>query len=391
MPKEKVSTTQAINTETAVIENQKTKQSRILQTACPSVTLEEALKVPKAIKDSFAGQATAPLLLAEACGVKPASSNWKTITGAAVAYGLTNGAYNAQEISITPLGERIVAPLIEGDDEVALKEAALKPTVLADFYRQYDRNKLPKPEIVGNVLQRKGIPADRVKSVWEIIRANATRTNILRVISGSEYIYLDFNGGANHIANPNVPVQSTIEGNEDEVVSDVSVPAEVLQKMNIEPPQANSAPPVFKKEKPNIFVSHGKNNNVIVGQLKELLIYGQMEAIISVERETTAIPVPDKVFDDMRSCDAGIIHVDLEEVPYGDGGQKYSRLNENVLIEIGAAIALYGKRVVLLCKKGTTLPSNLQGLYRCEYEGSQLDYSSTMKLLKTMQELREMM
>ena len=93
----------------------------------------------------------------------------------------------------------------------------------------------------------------------------------------------------------------------------------------------------------------------------------------------------------MRSCDAGIIHIDLEEVPYGDSGQTFSRLNENVLIEIGAAIALYGKRVVLLCKKDTPLPSNLQGLYRCEYEGNQLDYSSTMKLLKTMQELREMM
>ena len=83
--------------------------------------------------------------------------------------------------------------------------------------------------------------------------------------------------------------------------------------------------------------------------------------------------------------------IDLEEVPIGDGNQTYRHLNENVLIEIGAAIALYGKRVILLCKKGTLLPSNLQGLYRCEYEGNQLDYASTMKLLKTMQELRTMM
>ena len=130
---------------------------------------------------------------------------------------------------------------------------------------------------------------------------------------------------------------------------------------------------------------------MIVGQLKELLTYGQMEPVVSIERETTAIPVPDKVFDDMRNCDAGIIHIDLEEVPIGDGNQTYRHLNENVLIEIGAAIALYGKRVILLCKKGTLLPSNLQGLYRCEYEGNQLDYASTMKLLKTMQELRTMM
>ncbi len=92
----------------------------------------------------------------------------------------------------------------------------------------------------------------------------------------------------------------------------------------------------------------------------------------------------------MRNCDAGIIHVDFEEIKL-DKGVVDKKLNENVLIEIGAAIALYSKKVILLCKKGTSLPSNLQGLYRCEYEGTQLDYNATMKLLKTMQELRSMM
>jgi len=32
---------------------------------------------------------------------------------------------------------------------------------------------------------------------------------------------------------------------------------------------------------------------------------------------------------------------------------------------------------------GVTLPSNLQGLYRCDYEGNRLEYDATMKLLKT--------
>ena len=364
----------------------KPKQSRLLQTACPSVTLAEALAVPQAIKDNFAGQATAPLLVAEACGVTPASSNWRVLTGAAVAYGLTNGAYNSKEISITPLGERIVAPLIEGDSEIALREAALKPTILSEFYHQYDRNKLPKVEIAYNVLQKKGVPAERLENAWNILRANATRTNMLRVIGGNEYIYLDLEGRQ---------VECTVdevEVIEPKAADNLVVPDEVLEKMNITPPTAPTPQRAeLKREKPNIFISHGKNNTVIVGQLKELLTYGQMEPVVSIERETTAIPVPDKVFDDMRNCDAGIIHIDLEEVPIGDGNQTYRHLNENVLIEIGAAIALYGKRVILLCKNGTLLPSNLQGLYRCEYEGNQLDYASTMKLLKTMQELRTMM
>ena len=34
-------------------------------------------------------------------------------------------------------------------------------------------------------------------------------------------------------------------------------------------------------------------------------------------------------------------------------------------------------------ERGVTLPSNLQGLYRCEFEGDRLEYDATMKLLKT--------
>ena len=160
--------------------------------------------------------------------------------------------------------------------------------------------------------------------------------------------------------------------------------------MNITKPEAS---PVYIPETPaipRVFISHGKNSKVIVGQLKELLTYGQMEPIVSVEKETTAISVPDKVFDDMRSCNAGIIHV-CPETSTDLDNHVISKLNENVLIEIGAAMALYGKKIIILCQQGTQLPSNLQGLYRCEYNGDQLDYASTMKLLKTLQELRKIM
>jgi len=51
-------------------------------------------------------------------------------------------------------------------------------------------------------------------------------------------------------------------------------------------------------------------------------------------------------------------------------------LNPNVLIEIGAALALYGKRFILLVEEGTDLPSNLQGLYQARYSGGKLDYDA---------------
>ena len=50
----------------------------------------------------------------------------------------------------------------------------------------------------------------------------------------------------------------------------------------------------------------------------------------------------------MRSCGAGVIHVGGEGKYLDADGNEHNKLNENVLIEIGAAMALYGKKVILL-------------------------------------------
>jgi predicted nucleotide-binding protein len=136
-----------------------------------------------------------------------------------------------------------------------------------------------------------------------------------------------------------------------------------------------------------VFITHGKQR-AIVAQIKELLTFGNFEPVVSMERESTAIPVPEKVFEDMRSCGAGVLHVGAEGKYLDKDGHEHAKLNDNVLIEIGAAMALYGKRMILLVEKGVVLPSNLQGLYRCEFEGDKLDYESTMKLLKTFNQFR---
>jgi predicted nucleotide-binding protein len=59
-----------------------------------------------------------------------------------------------------------------------------------------------------------------------------------------------------------------------------------------------------------------------------------------------------------------------------------------VLIEIGAAMMRYGRNFILLVEEGTQLPSNLQGLYEVRYKGDELDYPSTMKLLKAFNEFK---
>lgn len=136
-----------------------------------------------------------------------------------------------------------------------------------------------------------------------------------------------------------------------------------------------------------VFITHGKNKN-IVNQLKEIVTFGKFTPVIAEEQETTSKPVPDKVLDAMRACFAGIIHVAGEQVLLDDAGNKIRKINDNVLIEIGAAMALFGRNFILLVEKGVQVPSNLQGLYECRYEGEKLDGDATMKLLKAFNEFR---
>lgn len=154
-------------------------------------------------------------------------------------------------------------------------------------------------------------------------------------------------------------------------------------------PAVNSQPPAVLPGalKNRVFITHGKNQE-IVGQLKELLTFGGFTPVVAIESETVSKPVPDKVLDEMRSCGAAVIHVGSELRVMDSEGKEYRMLNQNVLIEIGAAMALYGRNFILLVEKGATLPSNLQGLYEVRHEGGKLDYESTMKLLKAFNDFR---
>jgi predicted nucleotide-binding protein len=136
-----------------------------------------------------------------------------------------------------------------------------------------------------------------------------------------------------------------------------------------------------------VFLTHGKNKSLL-GTLRELLAFGEFEAVISVERETVSQPVPDKVMEDMRKCAAAIIHVDAEKETHEGEGAAQFILNPNVLIEIGAAMGLYGRRFILLVREGVKLPSNLQGLYEVRYQGDKLDSDATIKLLKAINDIK---
>ena len=172
---------------------------------------------------------------------------------------------------------------------------------------------------------------------------------------------------------------SSAEGITTETESGASKPAATAPAA---PKEAPSSPPhVPATERMRVFISHGKNT-ALVEQVETMLGLADIESEVAVKEETTAIPVPEKVFAAMKRCAAGIIIVSVDE-GLKDTSGNYA-INENVLIEIGAAFVLYDKKVVLLWDKRLPVPSNLQGLYRCEFSGDDLNWGAGMKLMKAI-------
>ena len=357
---------------------EKGKRKRVNQTDFPQLSLEKALRIAQCIYDNFAGTSAAPHQIAMALDFAPTSGHWRNLCGTSIAYGLTEGGYNADEIILTSLGKKIVAPEEEGDEVIGKAESILQPRIMKEFFQKYNKNKFPRDDIAENVLVTLGLPKERTSVAVDVLKENGSFTGVIQDTKTGLFVALDSPRPLMTEQSENDLENGQIDDSP-QVDTDESIETETLSKGH------EYEKPSESVENNRVYVSHGKNRK-IVNQLKPILEFGKFEPVISVEQETTAKPVPEKVFDDMRSCSAAVIHVDKEAEFEDDEGKKHVKINDNVLIEIGAAIALYKKKFILLVQKGISLPSNLQGLYKCEYEGDVLDSDATMKLLKTFNE-----
>jgi len=237
-------------------------RSRISQSDVPSYSLEQALRVPKAIAENYAFKPTKPLNVAVAMNMTPYSGQFRGRCGAAIAYGLTSGGYNAPEIKIEPLGLRIVRPLEDGDDVRAMREALLNPRVFGEFLRKYDGSPLPREEIARNVLLDMGVPQDRTADVLQLLLESAEAVGFLRQIKDKRYIDLDG-------VEPSAPRAEVDPLDEDIDESDTD---EVHEIRSFPPAKPSAAGQSLKAAHPiedirieretnarRVFVTHGKN------------------------------------------------------------------------------------------------------------------------------------
>lgn len=355
----------------------KQKRNYLSQSDVPNCSLEEALRIPKAIAENYASKPTSPLRVASALEMSPKSGTFRMLCGASIAYGLTNGGYNANEISLESLGKRIVQPLEEGDALTAKREAILKPRILDEFIRKYSGSPLPRQDIAINVLVDMGVPREKAESVYRLILDSAQSVSFIRGIKDKQYI--DLSG---------IPTDETEKGAKDEELGVEKAKKGMPQPDKFQPkPSARPSVSPLSTANRRVFITHGKNKTLIE-PIKKLLEYGELIPIISIEKQSVSKPVPDKVMDDMRGCDAAIIHVDAEQTLLDKDENEHTIVNPNVLIEIGAAMALYGRRFILLVREGVQLPSNLLGLYEVRYKGDDLDSDATIRLLEAIKDIK---
>jgi len=268
-------------------------------------------------------------------------------------------------------------PTSDKEYKEAMLKALFNVELFGRFFNDFQGNKVPRPDIFGNILHRQyGIPIEDTSSCADILLKNAKELNLLKDIKGSQWVEIS-SYAIQTIATPELgPLPDAT--NTAEVGSADPTPSAPPEPDNVVAPIS---------WKPKVFIAHSKNAKIL-NTIKRILNYGQFDFVVAEETPTTSIPIPEKIFGLMRECNSAIINVSADEQERLDDGA--FRINENVLIEIGGAYLAYNQKVILLVDDKIMLPSNLQGLAQYRYSGEDLSPETTLDLLESLAKFRSL-
>ena len=342
----------------------------------PIHTLEKALVVIQAIVDKGASRAMDRLLVADAIGRTPSSSEFKRLLSSSLRYGLTLGTEKADDIAPTELGLKIAQPQNDEEREKALVEACLKPDLMGRIHRHFNRSKVPDRTFLKNLLERTfGVDREQSEELAGLLVANAKFCGILQDISGAQYIRID-----DPVRSTSVVCQDANEGNDqDASVVDLAVARE----------QEITKNPTAKRDTGKIFVGHGKKLKPVEG-LKKVLDQFQIAYSVAIDEPHGGRPISAKVAQLMDQCSAGIFVFTkderfLREGPNGEQEEVW-RPSENVVYELGAASKLWQNRIIILREEGVSFPSDFKDLGYITFNGEDI----APKPLELLKELVQM-
>jgi nucleoside 2-deoxyribosyltransferase len=119
----------------------------------PRRTIDQALRVPQAIREYNGGNPWPPNQVAEALGVGGRTANFFYITTASRDFGFTEGTRDTAQISLTELGRRVVYPRSHQEERTALLEGFLQVDIFKRILEHFGGSNLPERRFLDNTLQ----------------------------------------------------------------------------------------------------------------------------------------------------------------------------------------------------------------------------------------------
>ena len=313
----------------------------------PIYSLEEAMTVAIAIQEVNAGLPFERVLLAKALGTTPASSGYTLKLNSSSKYGLTKGGYNDNIISLTALGEAIVAPKDDEEMKMSLIEAATLPEVFDGFYRMLNKKRLPEDTYAQNMLNRElNIHPELTNECLDIIKSNGIYVSILKEVAGVLNVDIDQAKQLSLLQSVSQMTSSTkIELNANKQVE--------IQDRDI----GNYA----------VFIGHKGDSgavDVVRGIFDEFQIL-YSDNVDDVEEINQ--PISTGMSSKMQNCMAAVLILTNEQECQEDllsVGHKV----EKFLYQVGAACVLYGEKIVIFKETGFQPSLMLPGVRIVEFE-----------------------
>lgn len=127
----------------------------------PRRTLEQSLRVPRALKDNNGGNPWESPQVAKALGLGERSGSFFYVTAASQLYGLSTGTRDTKEIALTDLGREVVYPQSAQQERDGLTRAFLHVELFRGLLDHFGGSQLPEKQFLANTLETKfGLPPE---------------------------------------------------------------------------------------------------------------------------------------------------------------------------------------------------------------------------------------
>jgi hypothetical protein len=152
----------------------------------PRVSLEDALKIPTAIKEKNGGNPWPPSEVAAAVNIAPKSTNFFYQTSASQAFGLTKGTREAANIELEELGRDIVYAQDSKQELENKRKAFFNVPIFKSVFEHYKGSELPETRYLSNTLESKfGLDPELHEEFVELFTKNC---NFLKLDSESPIV-----------------------------------------------------------------------------------------------------------------------------------------------------------------------------------------------------------